>query len=54
MDFPKPSPNQEAYNKILNNGFKQFPQRLENYNKYLRILKPELFTFVAKLASQPA
>jgi MoaA/NifB/PqqE/SkfB family radical SAM enzyme len=34
--LPRPEPDKELWNSILNAGFKTYPQRKENYEKYLR------------------
>lgn len=34
--LPKPSPNKEEYQKIIENGLKRFPRRKENYENFLK------------------
>lgn len=36
MKLPRPSANKEEYNRILQNGFVRFPERKENYEKYIK------------------
>lgn len=35
--FPKPSPNWIEYEKIMERGFKRFPERKQNYDKFLEL-----------------
>jgi len=34
IEFPKPTPDLEAYNKKLSSGFQKYPERYENFLKY--------------------
>lgn len=35
LKFPKPQADLNAYNQVINEGFKNFPKRKENYDNFL-------------------
>ena len=35
-ELPRPYPDPKLYNNVLKRGFKAYPQREENYNRYQR------------------
>ncbi|MDR4509098.1 MAG: radical SAM protein [Candidatus Brocadiaceae bacterium] len=37
--YPKPQPDQKRYKKILEEGFRKYPERYENFQKYTKAIK---------------
>lgn len=46
LQFPKPKPDLKAYNKTLEKGFKRFPERYENYQKFLNSKKSDIIDYL--------
>ena len=46
LRFPKPHPDQERYNNILREGFKNYPERLHNFKKCQSAKKQEVLDYL--------